>query len=38
MHTIYFWQHTNPITGRRIRTRHRLDGAMVPAPDAFKRD
>ena len=27
MHTIYFWQHTNLITGRCIRTRHRLSEA-----------
>jgi hypothetical protein len=27
METFYFWRHTSRVTGRRIRTRHRLTDA-----------
>jgi hypothetical protein len=24
MPTLYFWRHTHPLTGKRVKTRHRL--------------
>lgn len=31
METIYFWQHTSTVTGRRVRTRHLLTEAEADA-------